>query len=523
MKRDIVRNIVEKNVELRVRLFYCGFLFTNAIIDDTDYPFYGIWNKSKVNDYTLLVSPAQKFFICDYDNTYLVLVGHAYDPVNMVSDENEILQKLVKLFRNDRDSFFCEFNNLSGIFSLICINNDELYIIGDPTCMQTTFYTSIDNNIYISSHTNLLGDLLSLKIDSYINDLINYRFFHLFGNSLPGDLTQFKELKRLVPNHFVLYNNGKFRIERFYYPVKLRKTNAEIVDAVLELLKSNMELIPQKWNRPALSLTGGCDSKTTLACATNVFDEYSYFSYISSESEKVDAIAAKKICESLNLKHKIYSISEKDTDFSLIEETRAVLDWNSGDIVPHNKNDVRKRRFFVDVNDFDVEVKSWASEIGRAYYSKRFNNRKNFGDKPTPRKCTTLYKVFLNNRKLIRKTDSVFEEYLSKYFRQSECDAVPWQEQFFWEFRVPSWNGMVITGEHRYSFDITIPYNNRRILELLLSASLDDRILDSIYLSIRKKMNPKIDDLGISVTNLKHTDRRAKIENIYYMFSTHIK
>ena len=73
----------------------------------------------------------------------------------------------------------------------------------------------------------------------------------------------------------------------------------------------------------------------------------------------------------------------------------------------------------------------------------------------------------------MRETDKVFKEYLDKYFEQAKKDAIEWQEQFFWEYRVPSWNGLVITGEHRYSFDITIPYNNRKLLAILLSAPLE--------------------------------------------------
>ena len=82
---------------------------------------------------------------------------------------------------------------------------------------------------------------------------------------------------------------------------------------------------------------------------------------------------------------------------------------------------------------------------------------------------------------------------------------------------MPSWNGLVITGEHRYSFDITIPYNNRRLLNILLSAPIDARINDSLYKTIRQLMNPAIDNTGISVTNLLHTEKREKAENLYYM------
>ena len=81
---------------------------------------------------------------------------------------------------------------------------------------------------------------------------------------------------------------------------------------------------------------------------------------------------------------------------------------------------------------------------------------------------------------------------------------------------MPSWNGLVITGEHRYSYDITIPYNNRKLLELLLSVPIEDRISDTVYCEIRDYMNPVIDRTGVAVTNLKHTERRAKFEDVYW-------
>ena len=108
------------------------------------------------------------------------------------------------------------------------------------------------------------------------------------------------------------------------------------------------------------------------------------------------------------------------------------------------------------------------------------------------------------------------------YFQQATKDPIEWQEQFFWEFRVPSWNGLVISGEHRYSFDITIPYNNRLILQLLLSAPIRDRIQDSIYRDIRKLRAPIIEQTG-TVTNLKHTKKREFAENIYYIIHSNIR
>ena len=59
-------------------------------------------------------------------------------------------------------------------------------------------------------------------------------------------------------------------------------------------------------------MTGGTDSKLTLASANGIYDKFKYFSYISQYSESIDAEAAHKICENLNQEHKIYEISDKE-------------------------------------------------------------------------------------------------------------------------------------------------------------------------------------------------------------------
>lgn len=512
--------VLQEYPDMREKLYSYGFLFTDAEIDCQLYPFYGLWKSVKFKQYQLLVSYKQNYKIAENEQHTMVLVGHAYNPYTMQYDEEEILNDLLTSLMKSNEAFFDKLNELTGIFTLIWFDENSCCFVGDATCMQNIFYTIHEQKLYIATHTNLLGELLSLQWDDYVKRLSTYRFFKFFGNYLPGDLTQYTEVKRMVPNHYAVVKDKTVEVKRFYLPAKQPKTEEEIVDEVAGLLNNNLALISKKWERPAISMTGGCDSKTTLSCATGMLDAFQYFSYISSEAEKVDAEAARKICDALQIPHKTYFVPFEDKQCERIEETRSIMTWNTGNILPHNCNDVRKRSFFSKIDDFDVEIKSWASEIGRAYYSKRFNGRTNFGKNPTPRACTTLYKVFLHNRALVRETDAVFAEYLNKYFERAEKNPIEWQEQFFWEFRVASWNGLTITGEHRYSFDITIPYNNRHLLALLLSAPIDVRISDGIYTKIRHKMNPIIDNTGVSVTNIKHTKKREKLENWYYAIHT---
>ena len=136
--------------------------------------------------------------------------------------------------------------------------------------------------------------------------------------------------------------------------------------------------------------------------------------------------------------------------------------------------------------------------------------------KVTPRILTTLYKVIINNKNLSTQTDKIFEEYLNKYYTDRDFNNIDWYDLMFWEYRVAAWNGLVITGEHLYSFDITIPYNNRILLRYLLSTPLNYRIIDKPHKDIQMKGNEKIANIGISVQNVEHTKIRMIMEKIYF-------
>lgn len=512
-----MKTLLEEYPQYREKLYIRGFLLTDAEIDDRDYPFYGKWKNMKLGGKTLLVHPLQSVFVQERGGITMCFVGHAYNPISVVASEDEILKTCLELVERDEEQLWKYFNELTGVFTFFWLEGAQVNIVDDASGMQTTFYTAKNRKLYVCSHTKLIGDLLNLEFDPYVKRLINYKFFPLLGNSLPGDITQYIDLKRVTPNFCCCYEKGEFKNRRFFTPYEEKKSMEELADECARILHNTMQLISEKWSRPAISLTGGCDSRTTLACAAGLYDKFSYYSYNSAEDERVDCKAAETICKAVGIKHKIYPIPQSVEEEDHYNVVAKILRWNRGDLLESHANDIRKRITLDKIHDFDIEVKSWASEIGRAYFSKRFNGRKNFPEEPSGRACTTMYKFFLHDRKLVADTDRIFEKFIAEFYQQAERNPIPWFEQFFWEFRVPAWNGLVITGEHRYAADITIPYNNRVLLTLLLSVSIEDRINDKLYESIRKKMNPAIDETGISITNLKHTEKRAQFENLYWV------
>ena len=133
-----------------------------------------------------------------------------------------------------------------------------------------------------------------------------------------------------------------------------------------------------------------------------------------------------------------------------------------------------------------------------------------------------MYKVFFWQRGLVRETDKRFRRYLKEYYTKEIFDMVNWTDLIFWEYRVSSWNGLVISNEHSLSFDIAIPYNNRILLQILLGTPLEKRMNDQCHKDIQRLMNRKIVETGIFVTNMKHTQKRAQLEKLYLSVQTKI-
>lgn len=519
MTRADIQSIAQNDDYLKKKLFCRGFLVTDDLSIKTDtYPFYSEWRHYRLLGYSIIAHPLSQVYLLEKKGIAVGLIGHAYNPTTGETNEVSILNELASSFKN-RISFFNIINQLTGVFALFIAEGKKLTVLCDAVGLQPIFYCQYNEKCYFSSHTNLIGDLLNLSEDPTVTRLKKCKTFHYFGNQLPGNITQFKDVKRINPNHYASYTD-RITQTRFYYPHYRDLAVDDICENLIDLLQRSMQMIPQKWNRPAISLTGGCDSKTTLACACNVYDRYSYFSYDSQSNEQPDALAASRVSQALGLPFTLYKVPYNDDFFPNIESCRAALLWNGGSIRANNANDVRKRLFFDGLNDFDIEVKSWVSEIGRARYTKRYNGKKFFGEKPTPRKCTTFYKFLLFDRKAVHISDSFFQSYLNRYFERDGERPIPWQDQFYWEWHWPSRDGLNLASEQRYAFDITVPYNNRIILELLLSVPEEMRINDTLYTMIRKKLDNRIDAVTNAVVDVNHTKMRAALEATYYYVNT---
>ena len=523
-----MKSLLDEYPDCRAKLYCRGFLITEdeEQEDLNSFPFYGNWQRvSLTNGYYLNHHKDVKAYVYSDATAVHFLIGHAYNPYTLVSSESEILKALALALQAGKEIYWNKESELTGVFCIGYIMNGEITISTDCTGMQLIFCGSWNGHCYICSHAKLLADRFGFEQTPYIKRLVNSRFYHYWGTWLPADLSPYNELRRILPNFAYRWKKSATSFEFYrYFPNEIihevsQEDAGTVFEYIAQIMRNNLHLIAEKWgNRAAISVTGGRDSTATLASASEDYDVFRYFSYISNPSEQVDAEAAHQICEKLGLPHIIYQIPNQDEAFPNIEVYRKILECNAGCIGTNNKNDVRKRIFFDKNNDFDLEVKSWVGELGRAEAHNKYDMKK-WPSKPTPGYYRCMWKLIIDPI-LIHNSNKIFKQFLDTYYNETVLSQLPWMDLFFWEFSWGGGEGTFLTAEHKISYDITIPFNNRKLLSTVFSIPFNQRLDNKVPIKIIEINNKAINHINVNVINASHTKRfKANIRTYLRLFS----
>ncbi|MBR3149686.1 MAG: hypothetical protein IKF64_05895 [Eubacterium sp.] len=518
-----VRQIVKEKPYLSDYLFARSFMLTdNQNIDIAEFPFCGNWNKTDIDDrFSAYTHKWQKFTKYEQNGVIFFVFGSVYDPFIMKYDETEVLQRIAeKYFANEYQDAVDE---ITGIYVTGYIADGKMFYQVDPSGMQSAYSGIANGDFYLVSHPQIAGDICNLKMTDIAKELTEYKWYYrVMGAYLPADLSPFDEIKRIVPNIEYTLDGTTISHKRFY-PLKDLKEVAneeeynEVINQGADILKRNMELVSEKWEKPYISLTGGIDSNTTFAAANGIYNRFKVFNYVSAEKETIDAAAAEKIADRFNVERLLFNIPETPEGLDDYDEMIEIINHNNGYVIKHPYNEYRKRIYLIKNLDCDVEVKSWVSETIRAYWYKHYG-RKSFPEM-SPKLFRNFYKIFIFNRSLAHKVDKLFEQYINDF----EYDKIPSQypiaDMNYNEVTWGSWGGMNISEMKLYS-DITIIYNNRKFLDLMFKVPLEKRISDQHHLDMKKVLNKELYDMNIRVVNLKETDFRAFMLNVIFTINS---
>ena len=360
MNNTDFEQLIENYDYLKQDLFIRGFLVTDrSNIDLSDFPFYGNWRTEKHCEYYFMAHKLAGMNVYEDNGNCFFILGHAYNPFTMEIDEIAILKRIAEAYGTQ--NYIDRINELTGVFIYGAIVDGVVEYFVDPSGMQSACYGVINGNFYLSSHPQLIGDNCNLEMDSFVKELIAYKWYgRVMGPYLPADLSPFAEVKRIVPSIQYWYKDKKVTHKRFWYLTENQIANDpdeyyKVIEQAGDILKNNMTLIAEKWQHPWISLTGGIDSNTTFAAANGNYDKFETFSYISAEKEISDAAAAKKISEHFGITRHEYKIPDNNNEIKDFEVRRELFRHNNGYIAELYDNEIRKKLYLRDNAKCDVE------------------------------------------------------------------------------------------------------------------------------------------------------------------------
>ena len=521
---DYIKSNIDMFPEYRSAVFEQGFLLTDRALNlSAVFPFYDFWREIDIAGKAhLYVHQNQKAYVHQDGDIILFLLGHAYDPFEEEWNEQVILKSISEISCGDSWKALTKISDLTGLFLFGMFSGDKLMLCADFESMRTAYYGKADGHWYVTSHEEIVSMLAPLTRDDYVEKLENYRWYHLYGEGLPGDITHYLELKKIICNNYVVLQNDIFSSSRFYpvHPLDMCKDETDYqrtVNEIANVMKVSLDLIAKKWPHPAVSVTGGRDSKGSLAAAAHLGDMIQYYSYNSQYAEKVDCDAAKRICDSVGVKHTTYEIPLDREMYPEYDLVKAILCVNSNRKY-FNHNDIMKRIYFRRLQPFDVEVKSWTSEIGRAFYYKRYGVRR-LQKTCTARRVNVMNNIYLMNPWLMYRTDAVYRRYLNDSEYNKHMFNYDWSDIIDLEMRDSRWGADVISCEHMFSHDITVPYNNRRLGDLFLRVPFEYRLSDRTHIDFTHMLCPAVDEANINVKDVAHNNKRMWMDKIYYFVS----
>src|SRR5699024_7069039 len=256
-------NIIIGDENMKFELLNDSFIISreNLLIHDNLTYIYHL------SDGYLYTSHEDTIFKYEESSSSIYIIGYALDVRNGDLKIESVAKNLLTAYE-DKNNFLEELDYISGRYILLLDNGDKTEIYTDATGLKPIFYW--DNVIY-GSHEVLVREIINANFEVQINKLSKRMNGYL-------DYSNSNGIFKVNPNFtYYISENKPMRI----YPRKKfkLKTSEEVLNLLLPAFEEEVKWLDNQNQKLYLSLTGGFDSKVTMALTKNIQEKMSYFTY----------------------------------------------------------------------------------------------------------------------------------------------------------------------------------------------------------------------------------------------------
>ncbi|MCC4722382.1 hypothetical protein [Salinicoccus sp. RF5] len=402
------------------------------------------------------------------DGVKVVLVGYILDISSGEKSAEEILKNLCELFSyEDKEAFYNQLDFMNGRYILIMDDGKDTQLYTDATCMRPVFYW---NKEIFASHESLVNHAVEKEKNIKLN-----RDWYTMNGFL--DYSNTEEIYKMNPN--VLFSSVKKDFVRYYPRVTSQRLSVEdVIENTLPYYQPQTEWLKENYNKIYQSVTGGFDSKVSLALTKPIMENIEYFTYMInldntpdtpfSRIYKKDKDLVDRLIYNLRLDHKYYFFS----DYVIPDEYEDTLKKT----VSSNHSYILSYLTYKEFIPESVHVKSTIYEIAKLPFLIEYDHTEDV-EKLLKVISTWAPKSFKKNTKWLTK---MFKGYLERSkFDLSNEYSYNLPMLLYWETRMGNWHGN-ITHETDNTLETFIFVNNRYILNQFMFLEVGAR-RDKLY------------------------------------------
>ncbi|MFB7888855.1 hypothetical protein ACFCZ3_12515 [Cellulosimicrobium cellulans] len=359
---------------------------------------------------------------------------------------------------------------LGGRYLVVLVLPTETVVVGDATGSRAAFSAVRDREWAVASHSVLAALALDRAPDSTARDIVlNESYISPGGKYYPALLTPFEGVRPVIANcYFSISLTGQTSHNRFYPRVEVRPSADldETYNQWWAQFRLSAQLSAQH-PEVGISLTAGLDSRMTLHAVGERLAKRGGFATTyhrfggNSDSAVEDVVRANELAYSFRLPHRVVDIRTFD-GFSSSEERAYAETFPRGAQFPS-----RAVAYMRAMMGGERLLFSTVAEIGTVFYKERENSAIH----PAWLSGKFSTSPIRNDPRVL----SAFEEYID-YTQMSHevLHGLDVNDLFYWEHRNTKW-AAVWYSECDLGHDVGLPFNNRRIIELMLSLPRPER------------------------------------------------
>lgn len=205
----------------------------------------------------------------------IIIFGYAVDVFSGQSDN--LAQTILESTASFADVIEYE-KKLGGKYVIFYSENGKCYCLGDATCSVPVFYSVGLSEFVCCSNPQTIIKKFNLATDPYLQEI---RDSGPLNQAMPYDVTPYKEIKQLLPNHYLDFSEGKAvrfinsaEKQKTITPEKAAEITAPMIENITKMYSSRFKII--------CPLTSGRDSRVVYAFLKKVngqVDSYTIWKY----------------------------------------------------------------------------------------------------------------------------------------------------------------------------------------------------------------------------------------------------